>query len=246
MNCELLSNKKILVTAAGQGIGRETASFLADCGGEVIATDRDAGLLRGLADGRKISTAPLDVTDTAAVDRLAGEIGPIDVLLNVAGIVHQGTILDCDEPAWDLSFDVNIKSMYRTIRAFLPGMLDRGGSIINISSVASSIKGVPNRCVYAATKAAVIGLTKAVAADFASRQVRCNAVCPGTIVTPSLRARIDEAPDPEAAMRSFMARHPVGRLGEPKEIAAYCAYLASDLSAFTTGTALVIDGAMTL
>ncbi len=190
---------------------------------------------------------PLDVTDGAAVAALAAEMDAIDVLANVAGFVHHGTVLDCQEADWDFSFDLNVRSMYRTIRAFLPAMLEAGGgSIINMASVASSIRGLPNRFVYGTTKAAVIGLTKAVAADFIGRGIRCNAICPGTVQSPSLDARIAAFDDPVAARKAFIARQPLGRLGTPEEIAALAVYLASDESAYTTGSVMVADGGVTL
>jgi 2-keto-3-deoxy-L-fuconate dehydrogenase len=240
-----LSNKTALITAAGQGIGRATAEAFIREGARVIATDINQEQLATLTG---CTTRKLDVTDAAAVAALAKEIGKVDVLFNCAGFVHHGTILDCDEKAWDFSFDLNVRSMYRMMRAFLPGMLEqRSGSIINMASVASSIKGAPNRFVYGATKAAVIGMTKAVAADFVAKGVRCNAICPGTVESPSLRQRIDaqarnsglSLAEVEAA---FVARQPLGRVGKTEEVAALALYLASDESAFTTGTTHVIDG----
>jgi 2-keto-3-deoxy-L-fuconate dehydrogenase len=240
-----LSNKTALITAAGQGIGRATAEAFIREGARVIATDINQEQLVTLTG---CTTRKLDVTDAAAVAALAKEIGKVDVLFNCAGFVHHGTILDCDEKAWDFSFDLNVRSMYRMMRAFLPGMLEqRSGSIINMASVASSIKGAPNRFVYGATKAAVIGMTKAVAADFVAKGVRCNAICPGTVESPSLRQRIDaqarnsglSLAEVEAA---FVARQPLGRVGKTEEVAALALYLASDESAFTTGTTHVIDG----
>ncbi|WP_019140332.1 SDR family oxidoreductase [Noviherbaspirillum massiliense] len=240
-----LANKTALVTAAAQGIGRATAEAFAREGARVIATDINDALLHTLAG---CTVRRLDVTDAGAVAALAQEIGPVDVLFNCAGFVHHGTILECDEDAWDLSFDLNVRSMYRLMRAFLPGMVAQGkGSIINMASVASSIKGAPNRFVYGATKAAVIGMTKSVAADYVARGVRCNAICPGTIESPSLRQRIEtqarnSGQSPEAVEAAFVARQPLGRLGKAEEIAALAVYLASDESAFTTGTTHVIDG----
>jgi 2-keto-3-deoxy-L-fuconate dehydrogenase len=240
-----LSNKTALITAAGQGIGRATAEAFIREGARVIATDINQEQLATLTG---CTTRKLDVTDAAAVAALAKEIGKVDVLFNCAGFVHHGTILDCDEKAWDFSFDLNVRSMYRMMRAFLPGMLEqRSGSIINMASVASSIKGAPNRFVYGATKAAVIGMTKAVAADFVAKGVRCNAICPGTVESPSLRQRIDaqarnsglSLAEVEAA---FVARQPLGRVGKTEEVAALALYLASDESAFTTGATHVIDG----
>ncbi|MEO6078611.1 MAG: SDR family oxidoreductase [Steroidobacteraceae bacterium] len=240
-----LQGKRALVTAAGAGIGQAVAEAFVREGAEVIAADRDAAALAGLAG---MQTVRLDVTDADVVRALPAQIGPIDVLFNGAGYVHDGTILDCDEQAWRFSFDLNVTAMYRLIRGFLPDMLERGGgSIINTSSVASSIKGVPNRFVYGASKAAVIGMTKAIAADFVHRGIRCNAICPGTVDSPSLRQRVTTM----AATRgiafdevytSFVARQPLGRLGKPHEIAALAVYLASDESTFTTGATHVIDG----
>lgn len=234
-----LQNKTALITAAGQGIGRATAELFAREGARVIATDINAAALEDL----DMQAAVLDVTDSAAVQALAQRIGPVDVLFNCAGYVHSGTILDCDEQDWQRSLDTNVTSMYRTIRAFLPGMIAAGGgSIINMSSVASSIKGVPNRCAYGMTKAAVIGLTKAVAADFVGQGIRANAICPGTVQTPSLEQRLRDTGDFDAAYQAFVARQPMGRMGTAEEIAQLALYLASDDSAFTTGTINVIDG----
>ena len=241
-----LRGKTALVTAAAQGIGRATALAFAAEGAQVVATDIAEDRLRDLADRPGITTRRLDVTDMAAVEALAAELGAVDVLANIAGFVHHGTVLDCAEKDWDFSFDLNVKSMYRTIRAVLPGMLQKGGSIINMSSVASSLRGLPNRFVYGTTKAAVIGLTKAVAIDFIRQGVRCNAICPGTIETPSLQGRIAAFADPEAARRDFIARQPIGRLGTAEEIAAVAVYLASDESAYTTGTYIIADGGVTL
>jgi 2-keto-3-deoxy-L-fuconate dehydrogenase len=233
------------VTAAGAGIGRAVAEAFAREGAQVLAADRDAAALATLAG---MQTLQLDVTDAETVRALPARIGPIDVLFNGAGYVHDGTILDCDEEAWRFSFDLNVTAMYRLIRGFLPGMLERGGgSIINTSSVASSIKGVPNRFVYGASKAAVIGMTKAIAADFVDRGIRCNAICPGTVDSPSLRQRMTAMAATrgigfDEAYASFVARQPIGRLGKPEEIAALAVYLASDESTFTTGATHVIDG----
>ena len=248
-----LKGKTAFVTAAGQGIGRATAEAFVREGARVIATDIDARLLADLAATTGCTTHRFDVTDANAVLAAARDVGAVDILFNGAGYVHAGTILDCDEKAFDFSFDLNVRAMYRIIRAFLPLMLEafdkdrRGGSIINVASVAGSIKGAPNRFVYGATKAAVIGLTKSVAADFITRGVRCNAICPGTVESPSLRGRIAalaQSTDQtlEQAQAWFVSRQPMGRLGTTAEIAALAVYLASDESAFTTGTAQIIDG----
>ncbi|WP_280153231.1 SDR family oxidoreductase [Piscinibacter sp. XHJ-5] len=243
-----LAGKTALVTAAGQGIGRATALAFAQEGAQVIATDISEGLLAELRGVAGITTQRLDVTDDGAIDALAATLPPLAVLFNGAGYVHAGTILDCDDAAWDFSFRLNVRSMYRMIRAMLPAMLERGGgSIVNMASVAGSLRGVPNRFAYGATKAAVIGLTKSVAADFVTRGIRCNAICPGTIESPSLLQRVAEqaaasgktVQDVHAA---FVARQPMGRMGRAEEIAALAVYLASDESAFTTGTTQVIDG----
>ncbi|MBR0552803.1 SDR family oxidoreductase [Stakelama marina] len=234
-----LAGKRALVTAAGQGIGRAIAERFVDEGASVTATDIDAAKLNGLA----CETHALDVRDRDAIAALATETGRVDILVNCAGFVHSGTILDCDEDAWAFSNDLNVTAMYRTVRAWLPGMLDAGGgSIVNVSSIASSIKGIPNRFAYGATKAAVIGLTKSVAADFVGRGVRCNAICPGTVDSPSLQQRLRDTGDYEAAQREFVARQPMGRLGRPEEIAALASYLASDEAAFTTGQTHIVDG----
>jgi 2-keto-3-deoxy-L-fuconate dehydrogenase len=242
-----LIGKRALVTAAAQGIGHATARAFAAEGAQVVATDVNRDKLGELNGAPGIDTGLLDVTDNQAVLAVAAELGTFDILFNCAGFVHHGGILECGESDWDFSFDLNVKSMYFTIRAFLPAMLDAGGgSIINMSSVASSIKGIAHRCVYGASKAAVIGLTKAVAADYIDRGIRCNAICPGTVESPSLQARIDAFDDPLAARRAFIARQPLGRLGTAEEIAAMAVYLASDESAFTTGTNMVVDGGVTL
>jgi 2-keto-3-deoxy-L-fuconate dehydrogenase len=243
-----LQGKKALLTAAGQGIGAATATAFAKEGAQVFATDIDESLLAKLASALPgIQMRKLDVRNSQAVNALAAELGAIDVLFNCAGFVHQGTILDCAESDWDFSFDLNVKSMYRTCRAFLPAMLAaKKGSIINMSSGASSIKGAPNRFVYGATKAAVIGLTKALAADFIRQGIRVNAICPGTVESPSLEQRMAALGDIEKARKDFIARQPMGRLGNPQEIAALAVYLASDESSFTTGQIHVIDGGWTL
>ena len=241
-----LTGKTAFLTAAGQGIGRATAqAFLAE-GARVIATDRDADKLVDVGEAH-----PLDVTDAAAVAAMAARVGPVDVLFNCAGFVHQGTILDTTDAEWDFAMSLNVRSMVSTIRAFLPGMLAAGGgSIINMASAVGSLKGAPNRCVYATTKAAVVGLTKSVAADYVTRGVRVNALCPGTVQTPSLDDRIAanaaQAGSVEAARTAFIARQAMGRLAKVEEIAALAVYLASDESQFMTGQALVIDGGWTL
>ena len=238
-----LEGKRALVTGAGQGIGRAIAEAFLREGAAMTAVDISPEGLRGL-DGA--ATAVLDVRDGAALAALAG--GGFDVLVNAVGFVHAGSILECDDDAWARSFDLNVTPMFRLIRAALPGMLDAGGgSIVNIASMASSRKGVANRCAYGASKAAVIGLTKSVAADFVARGIRCNAICPGTVDSPSLRQRMAAMAEArgitqEAAEASFLARQPGGRLGRPEEIAALAIHLASDESGFTTGTAQVIDG----
>ncbi len=238
-----LNGKRCLVTAAGQGIGRAIAVAMAAEGARVFATDLDPGKLDGL-DG--IETERLDVLDRDAVAALAARLTDIDVLANCAGWVEHGTILDTDEQGWAFSFDLNVTAMYRIIRAFLPAMLERGGgSIVNIASVAGSIVGVPNRCAYGASKAAVIGLTKSVAADFVTRGIRCNCICPGTIDSPSLQERMRAQGDYETARKAFVARQPMGRIGQPEEMAALAVYLASDESSFTTGVAHIADGGMT-
>jgi len=243
-----LAGKTALVTAAAQGIGRATAVAFADDGAMVWATDIDETGLKTLSDLRSsIRVRRLDVRESQDVEKLAADLGTLDVLFNCAGFVHQGNILDCAEQDWDFSFDLNVKSMYRTCRAFLPAMLQAGkGSIINMSSVASSIRGTPNRFAYGSTKAAVIGLTKAIAADFVRQGIRCNAICPGTVHTPSLDQRMAAQGDVEKAYADFVARQPMGRLGRPEEVAALAVYLASDQSAFTTGQTYVIDGGWTI
>ena len=247
-----LEGKRALVTAAGQGIGAAIARAFAEQGAEVVATDVNEAALAGLAGVDGIATRRLDVTDAAAVGDVVSGAGALDVLVNCAGYVHHGSILECDERDWDFSFDLNVKSMYRTIRAVLPAMLEAGGgSIVNIASVASSVKGVPVRCAYGASKAAVIGLTKSVAADFVGQGVRCNAICPGTVQSPSLDQRIADGvgsgvSNGDGVRSAFVARQPMGRLGTAEEIAALAVHLASDESAFTTGTAIVVDGGMTL
>jgi 2-keto-3-deoxy-L-fuconate dehydrogenase len=247
-----LAGKRALVTAAAQGIGRATALAFAAEGASVLATDIAEDKLLPLADAL-IATRRLDVTDEAAIAALADELGPVDVLFNCAGFVHHGTILDASPADWDFSFALNVRSMFLTIRAFLPKMLEHGAgaSIVNMASAVSSVKGAPDRCVYGATKAAVIGLTKAVAADFIKSGIRCNAICPGTIETPSLEDRIAAqgvrlVGGTEAARRAFVDRQPLGRLGTAEEVAALAVYLASDEASFTTGQIHVIDGGFTL
>jgi 2-keto-3-deoxy-L-fuconate dehydrogenase len=242
-----LQGKKALITAAAQGIGRASALAFAREGAQVVATDVNEAKLRELAGTPGITIRRLDVTDKAAIEACAAEVGAVDVLFNCAGYVAGGTILECDDKAWDFSNDINVRAMFWMTRAFLPAMIAAGGgSVINMSSVASSVKGVVNRFVYGTTKAAVIGMTKSVAADFIKQNIRCNAICPGTVQTPSLDERINSAADPVEARKAFVARQPLGRLGSAEEIAALALYLASDESAYTTGTIHVIDGGLTL
>ncbi len=243
-----LSGKVAFVTAAGQGIGKAAAITFQSEGATVWATDIDASALRKLeAENPEIQTRELDVRDDLSVRRIVAEIGSIDVLLNCAGYVHHGTILECSDSDWDLSFELNVKSTFRVCRAVLPSMMDRRtGSIINVSSAVSTLKSAPNRFVYQSTKAAVLGLTKSIALDFVRYGIRCNAICPGTIDTPSLQARILAQKDPGEARRQFLARQPIGRFGTPSEVGALALYLASDESTFTTGQAHVIDGGWTL
>ncbi|WP_298833940.1 SDR family oxidoreductase [uncultured Piscinibacter sp.] len=242
-----LAGKTAFVTAAGQGIGRAIAEAFAREGATVFATDLNESLLAALKAPGLVARR-LDVLDPAAIAAAAKEAGAVDVLVNAAGFVHAGTVLECSEEDWNFAFDLNVRSQFRTIKAFLPGMLAKGGgSIINLASVAGSLKGAPNRFVYGSTKAAVIGLTKAVAADFITRGIRCNAICPGTVESPSLRERIAaqaaaSGQTLEQVEAAFIARQPMGRLGRVDEIAALAVYLASDEASFTTGTAQVIDG----
>ncbi len=242
-----LAGKVAFVTAAGQGIGRGAALAFAREGARVWATDINAKTLAEIEGRDGIRTRVLDATDEAAIGRTAAEVGAIDVLFNCAGMVHHGTILDCAPRDWDLSFTVNVKSMYLVTRAFLPGMLAKGkGSIINMSSIASSVRGLPNRFAYGATKAAVIGLTKAIAADYVKQGIRCNAIGPGTVDTPSLQGRIAAFADPEQARKDFVARQPMGRLGSVEDITGILVFLASDESLFATGNLYSIDGGMTI
>lgn len=242
-----LEGKTILVTAAGQGIGRASAVALAAEGARVIATDLRADLL----DGLDMETRPLDVTDAAAVAQIAADVGPLDGLFNCAGVVHNGALLDIADKDWDFAFALNVTAMMRLTRAALPGMLKRASetgsvSILNMASMASSIKGFPNRCAYGASKAAVIGLTKAIAADYVKQGVRCNCLCPGTVDTPSLRGRIADSPDPVQAEKDFIARQPMGRLATVDDMTPMVVYLLSDESRFVTGQSLLVDGDVTI
>jgi len=242
-----LQGKVAFVTAAGQGIGRGAALAFAREGATVWASDLNAKTLAALEGRDGIRTRSLDATDEQAIARVAADVGDIDVLFNCAGFVHHGTILDCTPQDWDFSFNINVRSMYLVTRAFLPGMLKKGaGSIINMASVASSLKGLPNRFVYGATKAAVIGLTKAIAADYVRQGIRCNAICPGTVDTPSLGERINAFADPVQARKDFIARQPMGKLGTVDDITGILVFLASDESLFATGNAYAIDGGMTI
>lgn len=240
-----LEGKKVLITAAGQGIGLNTARLFASAGAEVIATDINIVNLQAIPG---VTGRMLDVTDAQAIHALAEEIGALDVLFNCAGVVHSGDILSCTEQEWQFALDLNVTAMFHTVRAFLPAMLaQKKGSIINMSSVASSIKGVPNRFAYSASKAAVIGLTRSVAADYVAKGIRCNAICPGTVESPSLHQRIAdqalaEGRSVEEVYQAFVARQPIGRIGKTEEIAQLALYLASDASAYTTGTVQIIDG----
>ena len=238
-----LNGKVCVVTAAGQGIGLACATAFAREGATVWATDVDEAKLAALKGTPGLQPRKLDVLDKAAIGALAQETGPVDVLFNCAGHVHHGSVLDATDPQWTFAFDLNVRSMFWTIQAFLPGMLERGaGSIINMSSAASSVKGAALRFIYGTTKAAVVGLTKSVAVDYVSKGIRCNAICPGTVQTPSLDERIASLGGGPDARRFFLQRQPTGRFGAPEEIAALAVYLASDESAFTTGTVNVIDG----
>ena len=243
----LLAGRTALVTAAAQGIGRASALALADAGAAVFATDINEDALASLSAERpSITTLRLDVRAPASIKAVYGRTGPVDALFNCAGTVHQGSLLDCDEEAWAFSLDLNVTAMFRMIRTYLPGMVERkSGSIVNMSSVAGAVKGVANRAAYCATKAAVAGLTRSIAADYVAAGVRCNAICPGTVETPSLHDRMRAQGDYEKARAAFVARQPMGRLGTPEEIAALVVYLASDASAYTTGQLHIIDGGWT-
>jgi 2-keto-3-deoxy-L-fuconate dehydrogenase len=242
-----LEGKRVLITAAAQGIGRATAIAMAREGAQVLASDIDTTLLVELEAEDGVTAEALDVTDAGAIAELAREQGAFDVLVNVAGFVHHGSILECEEKDYDFSMGLNVRSMYRMIRAFLPAMLDKGaGSIVNVASVASSIKGLPSRFIYGTSKAAVIGLTKSVAADFVGRGIRCNAIAPGTVATPSLDERINAFENPEEARKAFIARQPMGRLGTAEEIAAIAVHLGADESAYTTGQVCIVDGGITI
>ncbi len=246
-----LKGKRAFLTAAGAGIGRATALAFAAEGAEVIATDINPELLADLK-GKVAETGSLDVRDTAAVEAMAKRLGAVEVLFNCAGFVHHGTVLTTSDADWDFSFDINVKSMHRTIRAFLPAMLEKGrGAIVNIASGASSVRGIPNRYVYGASKAAVIGLTKSVAADYIKEGIRANAICPGTIESPSLDQRIatqarEQGKSLETIRQAFIDRQPMGRLGKPEEIAALAVYLAGDESSYTTGQIFLADGGFAL
>jgi 2-keto-3-deoxy-L-fuconate dehydrogenase len=242
-----LEGKVALITAAGQGIGRASALAMAAEGAQVYATDVNATALEHYAGVAGITVRALDVLDDKAVAKTIGELPPLSILFNCAGYVHNGTVLDCTPKDWEFSFNLNVRSMYMTIKSALPRMLaNGGGSIINMASVAGSIKGIPNRFAYGASKAAVIGLTKSVAADFVTRGIRCNAIAPGTVDTPSLHERINAQADPVEARKAFIARQPMGRLAKPEEIAPIVVFLASDESAFATGNVYPVDGGMTI
>jgi len=241
---QTLAGKTALVTAAANGIGRASAEALAARGATVIATDIDGDGVARLAEGTdRINAHRLDVLDADAVAALIADLPPVDILVNCAGWVHDGSILDCDDAVWDRSFELNAKALFRLTKAVLPGMLERGaGSIVNIASIVSSEKGAPRRFAYGASKAAIIGMTKSIAADFVKDGIRCNAICPGTVQSPSLEDRLRATGDFDKALASFTARQPMGRLGKPEEIAAMVCYLAGDLAGFTTGQAFAVDG----
>ena len=243
-----LEGKKIVVTAAGQGIGKATAIAFHKEGAHVTATDLNDKTLSDLnKEYPQINVQELDSTDNNAILEFTKTLDRVDVLFNAVGFVHHGTILDCEEKDWDFSFDVNIKSMYFMCKAILPFMIKQnGGSIINISSIASSLKGLPNRFVYGASKAAIIGLTKSIASDFVKQNIRCNAIAPGTVFSPSWQERVNQSPDPVQAKKDFIARQPMGRLGTAEEIASMAIYLAGDESTFTTGNTFSVDGGMTI
>ena len=243
-----LEGKKIVVTAAGQGIGKATAIAFHNEGAHVIATDLNEKTLADLnKEHSNIKIKTLDSTDNKAILDFVKTLDEVNVLFNAVGFVHHGTILDCEEKDWDFSFDVNIKSMYFMCRAILPLMVKQnGGSIINVSSIASSLKGLPNRFVYGASKAAIIGLTKSIASDFVKQNIRCNSIAPGTVFSPSWQDRVNQSPDPVQAKKDFIARQPMGRLGTAEEIASMAIYLAGDESTFTTGNTFSVDGGMTI
>jgi len=243
-----LEGKKIIVTAAGQGIGKATAIAFNNEGASVTATDLNDKTLADLnKEYPNIKVKTLDSTDNKAILEFVKTLDKVDVLFNAVGFVHHGTILDCEEKDWDFSFDVNIKSMYFMCKAILPLMVKQnGGSIINISSIASSLKGLPNRFVYGASKAAIIGLTKSIASDFVKQNIRCNSIAPGTVFSPSWQDRVNQSPDPVQAKKDFIARQPMGRLGTAEEIAAMAVYLASDDATFTTGTTISVDGGISI
>ncbi|MEL0116517.1 MAG: SDR family oxidoreductase [Pelagibacteraceae bacterium] len=243
-----LKNKNAIVTAAGQGIGRSTAIAFHNEGANVIATDLNEKTLKELNNEfPKIKVQKLDSTNKSEIENFTKSLDRVDVLFNAVGFVHHGTILECEEKDWDFSFNVNIKSMYFMIKSIIPKMIKQnGGSIINISSIASSIRGLPNRFVYGASKAAIVGLTKSIAADFVKQNIRCNTIAPGTVHTPSWEDRVRASKDPVQAKKDFIARQPMGRLGTPEEIAAIAIYLASDESTFATGNIFSVDGGMTI